>query len=303
MDPAPWQRGRVVTPNIAVGLALGLLLGCALLTLLAALAGWQPHLPLRARFASSPGQAKAVSARWLASAAVGVVTTVLTRWPVAGVAAALLVHFWPRLLGAGPAAAAQIVRLEALATWTESLRDSIAGSVGLAEAIRHSLAAAPPALVPALERLEGQLAAHVPLPQGLRRFADQLEDASADLVVGALILNSQLRGPGLVATLGALATSTRDELDLRRRIEESRKSLRRTAAIIIGSTALFAAALTVFSREYVAPYATVTGQLVLVVVLAIFATGLMWIRAAADVRVPERFLSGEASEHTAGGRR
>ena len=63
--------------------------------------------------------------------------------------------------------AGQVERLEALATWTESLRDSIAGSIGLEEAIRHSLTAAPPVLHPALLRLEGRLRVQIPLPQAL----------------------------------------------------------------------------------------------------------------------------------------
>ena len=89
------------------------------------------------------------------------------------------------------------------------------------------------------------------------RFAEEFDDASADLVVAALILNSKLRGPGLVATLTALwPPSAREEIDMRRRIEEGRKSLRRTAMIIVGVTALFAGGLAVFSRDYVAPYST-----------------------------------------------
>ena len=65
---------------------------------------------------------------------------------------------------------------------------------------------------------------------------------------------------------------------MRRRIEEGRKSLRRTALIIVAVTALFAGGLAVFSRDYVAPYSTPFGQVMLAIVLAVFAAGLMWIR-------------------------
>jgi Flp pilus assembly protein TadB len=177
-----------------------------------------------------------------------------------------------------------------LATWAESLRDTIAGSIGLEQAIKHSISAAPVILQPPLLRLEGQLRARIPLTRALAWFAEEFEDASADLVVAALILNSRLRGPGLVGTLGALATSAREELDMRRRIEEGRRALRRTALIIIAVTGLFAGGLVVFSRAYVAPYSTPVGQVMLAVVLAVFAAGLMWIRRAANLRPPERFL-------------
>ena len=46
------------------------------------------------------------------------------------------------------------------------------------------------------------------------------------------------------------------------------------------------------SRDYVAPYSTPFGQVMLALVLAVFAAGLMWIRSAANIRPPERFLAG-----------
>jgi Flp pilus assembly protein TadB len=226
------------------------------------------------------------------AAAVGLVVAAITRWPVAAGAAIAVIYLWPTMFGAARSAAGQLERIEALATWTESLRDSIAGSIGLEEAIRHSLYAAPPVLTAALQRLEGRLRVQIPLPHALAAYAEEFEDSSADLVVAALVLNSKLRGRGLVATLSALASAAREEIDMRRRIEEGRKSLRRTAMIIVGTTALFAIGLTVLSRDYVAPYSTPFGQVMLAIVLSVFAGGLMWIRSAANIRPPERFLVG-----------
>ena len=51
-------------------------------------------------------------------------------------------------------------------------------------------------------------------------------------------------------------------------------------------------ALAIFSRSYMAPYSTVTGQLVLAVVIGLFMAGLIWMRRLANVRIPERFLVG-----------
>ena len=275
------------------GLLLGLALGGSILLLAAALMGWRP--PTRTRASKGRGNAlwgSAARRRALIALGVAVLVAVLTRWPVAAGAAAAVIYLWPTMFGGGKTATGQVERVEALATWTESLRDSIAGSVGLEDAIRHSLTAAPPVLQPALQRLEGRLRVQIPLTQALAAFAEEFEDSSADLVVAALILNSKLRGPGLVATLTALANAAREEVDMRRRIEEGRKSLRRTALIIVGATAIFAGGMAVFSRDYVAPYSTPLGQLMLAVVLSVFAGGLMWIRSAANLRPPERFLVG-----------
>ena len=275
------------------GLLLGLTLGGSVLLLAAALMGWR--LPKRKRTSTGRGNAlwgSGARRRALVAVVAAVVIAALTRWPVAAGAAAAVIYLWPTMFGGGKAATGQVERVEALATWTESLRDSIAGSVGLEDAIRHSLTAAPLVLQPALQRLVGRLRVQIPLTQALAAFAEEFDDSSADLVVAALILNSKLRGPGLIATLSALATAAREEIDMRRRIEEGRKSLRRTALIIVGATAIFAGGMAVFSRDYVAPYSSPLGQLMLAVVLSVFAGGLMWIRSAANLRPPERFLVG-----------
>ncbi|PVG82115.1 type II secretion system protein [Nocardioides gansuensis] len=281
-----------MSPTMFTGLALGLALGGSVLLLVTALMGWKPRAARPQRRRGEVLWGSEARRRAALAVAAALVVAVLTRWPVAAGAAAGVIYLWPTMFGGGRAAAGQIERLEALATWTESLRDSIAGSVGLEEAIRHSLHAAPPVLVPALERLDGRVRVQIPLPQALAGFAEEFKDASADLVVAALILNSRLRGPGLVATLSSLASAAREEIDMRRRIEEGRKALRRAALIIVTVTGLFAAGVAVFSRDYVAPYSSPAGQLMLALVLSVFAAGLMWIRAAANVHPPERFLVG-----------
>ena len=62
-----------------------------------------------------------------------------------------------------------------------------------------------------------RLRVRVPLPVALQRFADEMDDAGADLIIAALILNSRLRGPGLRDVLTSLADSARAELDMRQR--------------------------------------------------------------------------------------
>ena len=224
--------------------------------------------------------------------AAGVVVALATRWPVMVATTVGLTFVWPVMFGAARETASKIDRLEAVATWTESLRDTIAGSIALEEAIRNTASAAPPTIQGPLQRMVGALAVHVPLPQALAQFAEDFEDESIDLVAAALILNSRLRGPGLVATLTALATSTREELDMRRRIEQERKTLRRDARTIMIWSIGFAAVLAVFSRSYMTPYATVPGQFMLAIVVGIFVAGLIWMRKLADVRPHERFLIG-----------
>jgi Flp pilus assembly protein TadB len=219
----------------------------------------------------------------------GLLTLVATQWLVAGVGVTLLVVSWRGLSGAAGERTA-LARLEGLATWTESLRDTIAGAVGLEQAIPASQRAAAPSLHEPLGVLVDRLHTRVPMPDALRRFADDLGDPGADLIIAALIINSRLRGPGLRDLLGALSRSVREELDVRRKVYAERRSTRRSAQIVVGISVGLALGLGVFDRGYVHIYSTVTGQLVLAVVAALYAAGIAWMRSLARFDTPERLL-------------
>jgi Flp pilus assembly protein TadB len=224
---------------------------------------------------------------------VGLLVLVLTRWIVAAVAIGVLAFLWPALFGATKTTKTDMARLEALATWTESLRDTIAGAVGLEQAIPASVDAAPDVLRRPLRLLVNRLRTREPLPSALVRFADDLDDPSADLIVAALVLNARLRGPGLREVLSQLSTSAREELDMRRRVEAQRRATRRSVRIVILVVLLFAGGLVVLNRPYLAPYDGVFGQAVLALVIGLFAIGFVWLRRLANFDEPGRFLSAE----------
>ena len=98
------------------------------------------------------------------------------------------------------------------------------------------------------------------------------------------------RGNRLGEVLTGLATTAREELDLRRRVSAGRAGLRRGVAIIVLLTIGFAGFLTIFGGAYVAPYATPAGQVALTVVLGMFATGFVWMRRLSGVEDAEPFL-------------
>jgi Flp pilus assembly protein TadB len=276
-------------------LLAGGLLGGGLLLLVVALRGIPARGPSPAPGApgeQGPWLLRALTRRGSVSALSGVLTLVVTRWPIAAIGAALLTLTWHGLLGGASEERASIARIEALASWTESLRDTIAGAVGLEQAIPSSLRAAAPALQWPLRSLVDRLRTRMPLPAALERFADELNDPSADLIVASLILNSRVRGPGLREVLTSLSRSARDELDMRRRVVAQRRSTRRSVQIVVGVTLLVVAALVLFNRPYVEPYTTIQGQLVLVLVLLLFAGGFVWLKSLSGFDTPSRFMFG-----------
>jgi Flp pilus assembly protein TadB len=209
---------------------------------------------------------------------VGALTLVLTRWPVAAVGLALLVIFWPQLFGGTRAEQLQIARLEALVIWTEALRDTISAHASLEQAIPATTRNAPALIRQPLIRLTGQIRAKVPMEKALLSLAAYLDDASADLILAALILNVRRRGDGLSQVLGNLAEAAREELEMRRRVSAGRAGLRRGVQIVVAITIGFAVFMAIFSSQYVEPYNSFGGQVALVVVLAFFAAGFFWMR-------------------------
>jgi Flp pilus assembly protein TadB len=137
-----------------------------------------------------------------------------------------------------------------------------------------------------MDRLRGRM----PLAEALHMLADDIDDPSADIIIAALILNSRLRGPGLREVLSALAKSAREEVDMRNRVMAQRAGMRRAVQIIVVAVTLVVVGMAVLDHEYVKPYGTPVGQLVLSLVMLLFAGGFFWLRRLSEVKTPERFL-------------
>lgn len=280
-----------MSPDLVPALTAGAAIGGGLLLLVMAVRG-MPARPGRPdRRGDRAELLRTLTTRGAIAVLAGAAVLIATRWVVAAAGTGLLVLGWNSIAGGVGEERKAMARLEALAAWTESLRDTIAGAVGLEQAIPSSLRAAAPVLQPHLRILVDRLHTRMPMHEALRRFADDLDDPSADLVVGALMLNARLRGPGLREMLGALSASARAEMDMRRRVEAERRSTRRSVQIVVGVSVGTALALAVFNHSYVAPYDGPFGQLVLTVVIGLYAAAFFWLRRLARFDLPQRFLT------------
>ena len=215
----------------------------------------------------------------------------VTRWPTAAVAAGVVVALWPRIVGGAAVGKRQLAKIEAIAAWTEALRDTAGAAAGLEQAIPATVTAAPLLLTRPLRDLSARLDGRVPLPEALARFADDVDDPAADMVVAALSLNARQRAGGLERILSELAATSRTELEMRRKVEHQRRSLRRQSQQIAAAGLTFIVAQALFAHSWVAPYATVTGQLVLLVIGGLFVGAFARMRALAEPDSPDRFLT------------
>ena len=272
-----------------LALVVGAVAGGGLFLLMVAIRGLPPRRPGRGPGRLERQLKELLGVRGAIAVGAGAIVLLATGWVVAGIGAALLALGW-RGIGGAAGERKAMARLEGLAMWTESLRDTIAGSVGLEQAIPASLRAAAPSIQGPLARMVDRLHTRVALPEALHRFADDLDDSSADMIIAALIINARLRGPGLRELLSALASSVREELDMRRKVNAERRSTRRSVQIVVAVSVGLALFMAVFNRGYVQPYNTAVGQIVLVVVVALYGAAFLWLRRLARFDAPERLL-------------
>lgn len=228
----------------------------------------------------------------VAALAAGVLIAVLTGWFLAAVALPLAVLGFP-YVAATSTETGRIARLEALAEWTRGLAGVLTVGVGLEQALVATVRSTPDAIRPEVERLVARLNARWHTEPALRQFADELDDATGDMVAGALMLSSRHRGAGLASVLSGLADSVADDVTTRRKIEADRAKPRQTARLVTIISAVFLTGLAL-SGQFLAPYATPLGQLVLGVLLAAYAATLVWMRRMTAIKPPPRWLGADA---------
>jgi Flp pilus assembly protein TadB len=276
----------VVEVIALAGVAGGLVVaGLALLLLELTRPVPQPGTPPRIRVRLAPSSRK----RLLIAAGTAAVTLALTRWPVAMIAAALAVLFLPSITSSR-AAKRQAAVLEGLEQWTRRLSDMLTASRGLEEALETSARQAPAAIEPAVTALGRRLAARTGTEEALRAFAAEIDDPAGDRIAAALIIATGHRGGAVRDVLNALAIMLARDVAARREIEADRAQHRTTVKWLT----LFVLGFTVFAvlnRSYSLPYGTAYGQVVMALVAALYAGGLLWLHHLGSLPVPGRFLA------------
>lgn len=235
-------------------------------------------------------------ARWRSPIAggIGLVVWAISGWPVAGALVTATIIGLPILLGTNAVAARQIARVEAIEEWTRRLSDILVAGVGLEQALTASLRTCPAALRTEVASLVARLSARWPTEQALRAFADDVDDAAADLVVAALVLASRRRGPGLARVLTSVADSVAEDVAVRRKVEAERAKPRATARAVTLIT-LGVVGIGALNGTYLTPYSGPLGQLVLAVIATAFIACLAWMRALTLSPPEPRFLTRQGA--------
>jgi Flp pilus assembly protein TadB len=218
-----------------------------------------------------------------------VVTWLMTGWTLAAVTIGVVSAMASTALSRYGKRRDDRTLVDAIAVWTEQLRDMLAGSNGLEQTITTTATHAPAALREPLERLVVSMS-YSPLPQALARFARDVNHPTADFVVAALSTAATRQVRELGALLGHLAACARDEARMHTRIWVGRSRTRSAVKIIASVVIVFVGGLVVLSPEYLAPYRTAEGQLVLSVIVLVFFGALLLMQRLSVIVAPDRFV-------------
>jgi tight adherence protein B len=224
------------------------------------------------------------------AAVAAIVGGVVTEWVVGAVLIGMAAWALPRLLGRGRRTARQLERIEAVAGWTELMRDTLAAAAGLEQAILASAPVAPEPIHDEINALARRLETGHRLASSLRILADDLADPTADLVISALHLAATQQARQVGELLGSLAVAARELVSMRQRVEASRARTRAGVRLITGTTCVFVGGLIVLNRDYVSAYDSPAGQLTLLAIGGLFAAGFAGLTKISAAGQPTRFL-------------
>lgn len=226
---------------------------------------------------------------WLSTAVVaGLVVGVATGWPVAGVACGVGVLAGPAALGGEAHRRTETTTAEAIASWADMIRDTMAGAAGLEESLIQTAAVAPTAIAPELKTFARRLR-HWPLDDALTALASDLDHPSADLLVAALAAAARLEARDLGELLARLAEAIRGDVRMRVRVEVGRARIRTSGRIAVATTVATVVFLYVFAGHLLEPYDTAAGQVWLLVVAGVFFAAGWLLHYYGRLEAPERF--------------
>lgn len=224
----------------------------------------------------------------LVGSAAGMLLYLLSGWFIAipaGIGGAFLVA----AARTGRTSKQVIAQLDALQEWTLMLSGLMIGNQSLQQAIVESARSAPPAIAGPVSTLAQRLTHAVDPARALRLFADELDDATADLIASTLLLG--FREPrGLANVMRRLAASVAEDAKNRRALESARALPRASAAVVTLVLSLIVLFVLVTSRSYLDAYSTPAGQVILVGLTTLYGGLLWWMNRISRPPVQPRII-------------
>jgi Flp pilus assembly protein TadB len=218
----------------------------------------------------------------------------ITKVPVFGITAGVLVMLLPTLVLPDRSRKAKLDQLRALDAWIRGLAARMRSGIGLDQALSSS-ARDVDVIGPQLRRMSAAIAAGIPTRVAVRAFAEEMDDGTYDFACQKLILVSGRSVDGLSDALDSLAEAVTKRVKARQEIEIDRAKPQSTARLVV----LFGLAMMVgfplVERDFMTPYRTATGQLVFGVLMGACVLCLLWAKSMASMEPEPRIFGPQAA--------
>lgn len=236
----------------------------------------------------------------VASCALGAAALVVwTGWPVMAAIGFLALWHLPRVLGPDKKSHHAIDLSDAVATFTEMLRDTLAAAAGLQQAVLAAAPLAPEPITEPCAQLAERIDAGAPMAEAIAAWADQVADRHADVVAGCLIIASRRQSGKTAAVLDTVAASAREQASIRRRTVASQAKARTSVRVTIGVVLTLFGVLLFGDPPFMDAYDSLLGQLVLTVAAGVFGVALLWMDRILHPKPEPRVLTHLATAATA----
>ena len=190
-----------------------------------------------------------------------------------------------------------IDEIEAYSQWTEQVRDLVAASGSLFEAVLLSADQAPTRLRPKVVQM-ASIARTLGLPPALDWFAAEMDSPFADrLVLGMKIAWDS--GARVSEAFDGTARAMRAEVEMRRRNEVANARAWTQVVSMVGVTVVSVLIMFVLNKAFFDPFGSVIGQTILLAVGALILGNIFWVLKLSQSGVPMRLLATQIDEQAA----
>ena len=217
-----------------------------------------------------------------------------TGWPVAALMGLTTGVMGPLMWRAPRRRRAFTDEIEAYSQWTEQIRDLVAASGSLFEAVTLTADQAPFLLRPKVVQM-ASIARTLGLPAGLDWFAAEMDSPFADrLVLGMKIAWDS--GARVSEAFESTARAMRAEVEMRRRNEVANARAWTQVVAMLGVTVGSVLFMFVFNKPFFDPFGSTIGQATLLAVGVLIFGNIYWVLKLSESGIPVRLLAPDGDK-------
>ena len=221
-----------------------------------------------------------------------------TGWPVAALMGLTAGVMGPMMWRAPRRRRAFTDEIEAYSQWTEQIRDLVAASGSLFEAVTLTAEQAPFLLRPKVVQM-ASIARTLGLPAGLDWFAAEMDSPFADrLVLGMKIAWDS--GARVSEAFESTARAMRAEVEMRRRNEVANARAWTQVLAMLGVTVVSVLFMFVFNKPFFDPFGSTIGQATLLAVGVLIFGNIYWVLKLSESGIPVRLLAPDGDKLSEG---